>query len=133
MYEFTQADMIWNRACGDDPLRTLPGDRALRDMIQAHGLVMNGGVFHAVECLTADQLSAAQDGFRFYELEEAASLLTRARQLFEADENLGEYEHELDVEYAAVIPSDSSLAERFEDHLRSSPSAYAALRAQDKE
>jgi len=38
MYQLTQADMIWNRACGKDPVRSFPGDRALTDMLSAHGL-----------------------------------------------------------------------------------------------
>jgi hypothetical protein len=65
MYELSLADRIWNRACGQDPLRTLPGDRALADLLFAHGLAMNGGVLHAVECLTESELSDAQAGFSY--------------------------------------------------------------------
>ena len=131
MYELTEADLIWNRACGDDPLRSLPGDRALTDMIRAHSAVMNGGVLYAVDCLTADELSAAQEGYRFYGLDRVVELLSCAKQLFEAEENLERHEHELNGEYYAVIPSDSLLVERFESHLRLNPSAYAPLRAKD--
>jgi hypothetical protein len=69
MGELTEADMIWNRACGEGPPRSLPGDRAL-----------------AI------------------------------------------HEQQLDPQYAAMIPSDSSLAERFEERLKSNPSEYAPLR-----
>jgi hypothetical protein len=62
MAELTDADKIWNRACGADPLRTLPGDRALTDLLHPHGLVMNGGVLHAAECMSADELSDAESG-----------------------------------------------------------------------
>jgi hypothetical protein len=131
MPELTQADMIWNRACGEDPLRDLPGDRTLADMLRAHGLAMNGGVLHAVECLTASELSNAQAGFRFYGLDCVASLLSRARTIFKTVDDLGAQEQQLDGQYADLIPSDSSLVERFEKHLKSNPSQYAPLRAMD--
>src|ERR1700752_256400 len=114
MYELTHADRIWNRACGEDPLRSLPGDRALADLLRAHGLAMNGGGLHAVECLTVSELSDANDGYRFYGLDEVASLLSRARGLFEVGEGLESHELQLDRQYAALIPSDSTLVERFE-------------------
>src|SRR5947209_6651467 len=101
MAELTPADMIWNRACEEDAPRTLPGDCALRAMLRAHNLVMNGGVFHAIECLSANYLSDAQDGYRLYGLEGVAFLLSRARQLVEWDDNLELYEQELDGRYAA--------------------------------
>ena len=63
--------MIWNRACGQDRLRSLPGDRAFADLLLAHGLVVNGGVLHAVECLTAAELSDAESGYQFYGLDGA--------------------------------------------------------------
>jgi hypothetical protein len=127
MADLTRADLIWNRACGEDPLRTSPGDRALADLLRAHGLVMNGGVLHTVECLTPDELSRAQAGYFFYGLEAVASLLTRARRIFEAGDDLGSHEAQLDGEYSKLIPSDSSLVERFEKHLDSAPSDFAPL------
>ena len=131
MAEPTQADMIWNRACGEDPLRALPGDRALADLLRAHGLAMNGGVLHAVECLTGGELSDAEAGFRFYGLDGVASLLARARGVFETADDLGSHEQQLDGEYAQMIPSDGSLVERFEKRLRSNPSDFAPLRPKD--
>ena len=61
-----QADAIWNRAAleqgGPNPK---PGDVALAALILAHGLVMNGGVHHAVACLTEDEIDAAVAGFSY--------------------------------------------------------------------
>ena|SRR5260370_18852669 len=131
MPELTQADMIWNRACGEGPLRSLPGDRALADLLRAHGLVMNGGVLHAVECLTASELSDAESGYLFYGLDAAASLLSRARTILESDDDLEFHEHQLDGQYSDIIPADSWLVERFEKHLELNPSEYASLRAKD--
>src|ERR1700686_4025963 len=103
MLQLTHADMIWNRACGEDPLRAFPGDRALADLLRAHGLAMNGGVLHAVECLTASELSNAEAGYRFYGLDPAAALLIRARTILDKDDDLEFHEHQLDRQYADII------------------------------
>ena len=113
--------MIWNRACGEDPLRTLPGDRALADLLYAHGLAMNGG----------DELRDAQVGYRYYGFDAVASLLSRAMTLLDKGDYLEDQESELDGEYLALIPSDSSLVARFEKQLASSPSDFAPPRAMD--
>ena len=131
MAELTEADKIWNRACGEDPLRVLPGDRALADLLYAHGLAMNGGVLHAVECMTAEELSDAEAGYRFFGLDGVASLLSRARRIFEAGDELGSHEQKLDGKYVHMIPSDSSLANRFEQQLKCNPLDFAPLRAKD--
>jgi len=131
MSPLTQADMIWNRACGEDPLRSLPGDHALADLLRAHGLIMNGGVLHAVECLTASELSDAESGYRFYGFDAAASLLSRARTILETDSDLEFHERQLDWQYAGIISADSSLVERFQKHLVLHPFEYAPLRAKD--
>lgn len=129
--ELTESDTIWNRACGEEPLRVLPGDRALADLLYAHGLAMNGGVLHAVECMTAEELSDAQAGYRFYGFDDVASLLSRARGIFDAVDDLGSHEQRLDGEYAHFVPSDSFLVERFQIRLKSNPSDFASLRTKD--
>lgn len=132
MANLTKANMIWNRACGEDPLRSLHGDRALADLLRAHGLAMNGGVLHAVECLTPEELSNAEAGFRFFGFDAIAALLSRARRIFDAGEDLENHEPQLDREYAHIIPSDSLLLDRFEKRLASNPSDFAPIRASDK-
>ena len=131
MAQLSEADMIWNRACGEDPLRVLPGDRALADLLYAHGLAMNGGVLHAVECLTADELSDAEAGYRFFGLDDIASLLSRARRILEAGEDLGTHELPLIEEYGRIIPSDGFLAECFETRFAASRPDFAPLRPKD--
>jgi hypothetical protein len=131
MAELTEADLIWNRACGEDPPRALPGDRALANLLYAHGLAMNGGVLHAVECMTAEEQSDAEAGYRYYGLDDVASLLSRARGIFKAVLDLGSYEQQLDGEYALFVPSDSSLVECFVKRLKSSPSEFESLRPKD--
>lgn len=134
MHELTEADLIWNRACEGGGLGPRRGDRALRAMIGAHGLVMNGGVLHATECLSPSELSDAQAGYRFFGLDAVADFLARARLLSDVDvesdwtdEDLETQESSLDAEYYDLIPDDSFLVERFEEHWRSHPSDFAPL------
>ena len=133
MHKLTQADMIWNRACGESPLHTHDGDRALAGLLRAHGLAMNGGMLNAVELLTSEELSCAQSGYLFYGFHGIAALLSRAKVLGDADEDLEHHEAQLDAEYADLIPDDTFLVERFQEHLKAHPSEYAPLRVEDME
>ena len=119
------SDLIWNRACeggGQDPGI---GDRALSDLLNAHGLAMNGGLLHAVECLAQSELSDAANGYRFFGLDLVAKLLVHAREVLEADDDLELQEAALDKEYARLVPDDSFLVARFEQHLDSHPEDFA--------
>jgi len=88
---------------------------------------MNGGVLHAVECLDASQLADAESGYRFFSFDAVADILSRARKLWEANENLESHERQLDHDYATLIPDDSSLQERFETVHRTRPSEFSRL------
>jgi len=131
MAELNEADMIWNRACGEDPLRALPGDRALADLLYAHGLVMNGGVLHAVGCMTAQELFDAGAGYQYYGLNDAAFLLSRAA-IIDAGNDLESQGRNLDSEYGRLIPSDSSLTERFDKRLKTNPLDFGPFRPIDR-
>ncbi len=150
----TEADRIWNRACEGGGRNPQSGDRALAALLRAHGLAMNGGVLHAVECLSSSELSDAESGYRFFGFDSVADLVSRARRLSEADagsghrslglgwagdlvsrirlffrgsDDLESQESRLDAEYAALIPDDSALVERFEEYWRLHPSDFAPL------
>jgi hypothetical protein len=88
---------------------------------------MNGGVLHAVECLSASELADAESGYRFFGFGAAADLLARARKIWEADQDLESYEPRLDKDYAALIPDDASLVERFEHLHKTRPSEFASV------
>ena len=69
------ADRIWNRATqggGDEPRE---GDAALSAALAFHGLAMNGGVLHAFDVLSPEELGRARDGFAWLELSEVAQFL----------------------------------------------------------
>jgi hypothetical protein len=123
----TPADVIWNRACeggGDNPFA---GDRALAALLKAHGLAMNGGVLHAVECLNTSELSDAQTGYRYFSFGAVADLLSRARRVLEADRDLESYEAQLDRDYASLISDDTALYEQFERIYTTRPAEFGGI------
>lgn len=94
---------------------------------------MNGGVLHAVECMTVDEQFDTERGYRYFGFDDVASLMSRARKIFEAGDDLEYHEQQLDHEYAQLVPSDSSLAERFESRLKSRPQDFEMLRPKDRD
>jgi hypothetical protein len=132
VYKFTQADLIWNRACLDDVSALLAGDRALAAMILFHGLVMNGGVLHALECTEPEpeKFEAAMSGYRVFRLDHVADFLTVARSIAVdtlSDDDCDALEAKLYGRYREQIPDDSALAERFEAYHRDHPEQFAPL------
>jgi hypothetical protein len=123
----TAVELIWNRACKGGCPNPCNGDRALAALLKAHGLVMNGGLLHAVECLSASELADAQAGYRFFNLDSVAKLLAVARKFWEAGDDLEYYEGELNQDYTARIPDDSSLFERFESVHKIRASEFSSL------
>jgi len=128
MYELTEADRVWNRACmergGTNPQ---PGDSALAALLQVHGLTMNGGVLHSVESLSLQELECAKSGYRFFGLDAVAELVARAQAAAKVGQDLESQEGLLNGEYAELIPDDSYLVSRFEEHFRTRPSDFAPL------
>jgi hypothetical protein len=126
-YELSPMDHVWNRACDSFSKASLEaGDRALRDLLRAHGLICNGGVFHVFDVLTAPQIEAAKSGYRFFGLDQVAELLSRARELLDKKDDVGECEQAWDAEYAGFA-DDPILVERFKRHFNAHPSDFAPL------
>ena len=138
------ADVIWNRAC--DPFAQLSGtgDRALQAVLLVHGMVMNGGVEHAVESLSADELRAGTSGFEYLGLGDVGDVLREAIEtafpagpIADRDERQQHmvalrdetYERldELDRAYSVLVPQDDVLEKAFRRRLRTLPRDFAAL------
>lgn len=118
----SQIDLIWNRAAlesGGNAARA--GDRALADLLLAHGMVMNGGIEQAIEALSSKEFSAALRGFRFFGFDEISLLLENALKASPRDLELA------NLTYARVIPHDQVLVKRFEARHRASPEAFAPV------
>jgi hypothetical protein len=118
--KLSRQDQIWNRASlesgGSSPAA---GDQALASLLLAHGLAMNGGVVHAMECLSQSEIAAAIAGFNYFGLTEASGVF---EQLPDDSE---ETEERLNQMYWAAVPSDETLAHAFRVKLISSPEAFA--------
>lgn len=124
----TSADRIWNRAAGEAGGESPgPGDRALASLLLVHGLVMNGGVHHALEIVDADELAAAADGFAYFGLFELASFFRGAPN----DPILSSWTDHSELaanrRYEEWVPDDAHLVARFRDILRDRIEDFAPL------
>lgn len=128
MYELTPANHVWNRAVTEGGCPSpRAGDLALAELLRAHGLAMNGGVLHACELLTPDELAAAQRGYQFFGLPQAATLLGKAKVTLDKGVDLGTHERKLDSEYSGYIPSDSAFVSRFQETFSRDPGEFSPL------
>lgn len=118
--KLSRQDQIWNRAClesgGSSPAA---GDRALASLLRAHGFAMNGGVIHALECLSHSEIAAAIAGFNFFGLIDAANVFEQPL------DDSRETEERLNLMYLAAVPNDDALVYAFRTKLVSSPGAFA--------
>lgn len=121
MYQFTEADKVWNRACGrSDCDNPGAGDSALAALITFHSLAMNSGVLHALETCSEVRVKAAADGYRFFGLAELANVIEAAlAEVQEVQrrgddlEELEQLEQVLEDRYAARVPDDQILVDAF--------------------
>ncbi len=125
---FSMEDQVWNRACmeagGDTPQ---VGDLALSSMIQAHGLIMNGGVHHAIDTLSPAELESAAQGFAYFGLGEAGRFLAD----LPTDPTLAEWtdgtESVANDTYNQVVPDDEYLSRHFRAIIQTRPDDFAPI------
>lgn len=120
-------DLVWNRACFIDEEPSKPGDKALAALLAFHGPAMNGGILHATECLTAEALLAAADGFAYFGFHSVAALIPEARSIVANGQDLSELESRFDKRYWQAIPNDSTLTKAFEADFAARPEHYAPV------
>jgi hypothetical protein len=124
-----RADEIWNRATTGGGESPREGDIALAASLAFHGLVMNGGVLHAFEVLSAEELGRARDGFTWLGMPEVAHFLEdTARSIAETDwddNDAGDaLEASTDESYDRVLPSDQALEDAFRRLLAERPQSF---------
>ena len=117
--------VVWDRACVGDPNRfELPGDRALASMLRMHGLIMNGGLHHALDVLTDEELAAALAGFKYFEIEAVLEIIEKVL----ADPSLREWsdinERTVNELYFSVSADDELLVEAFDKRYAISPDDF---------
>ncbi|MEM6474059.1 MAG: hypothetical protein AAF802_31200 [Planctomycetota bacterium] len=124
----TPADLIWNRAAmNDGGPNPADGDTALAALLYVHGLVMNGGVLHAAETCSSDDIDNALAGYAFFGFDNVHPIFSDARQAIDAGSDLAELESTLDQRYLQQIPSDSTLSNAFEASLAQHPASFSPL------
>lgn len=122
------ADQVWNRAALESGGKSPgPGDRALAALLLAHGLVMNGGVHHALECLDSSEVFAAADGFAYFGLDAVAAFFREAA----SDPVLAEWTEQTEPvaneRYWGLVPDDSYLESRFQAVFRERPKEFSPV------
>lgn len=127
-----EADEIWNRATvgGGDAQRE--GDVALTACLAFHGPAMNGGVLHAFEVLSAEELGRARDGFTWLAMPEVAQFMEDTARLiadtdWEDDDAGDALEASTDDSYERVLPGDEALENAFRRQLAERPEAFSPL------
>ena len=118
----SQADLVWNRAAieggGAAPRM---GDVALAALIAFHSITMNGGLDHALEFFSPDEVAASIRGFRFFGFNDVATMLECTGDVSP------ESEEEMDLQYSQLIPTDSVLVCAFESVFKSAPEIFAPV------
>ena len=127
MRKLRSSDKIWNRACFGGGESPRPGDNALSALLLFHGLVLNGGLLYAIDCLSRELLAAAKDGYIFYGFKEMEELISSAEDAIENNEDLDVLEQSLDKKYWDLVPADEVLVKSFERHQKKYPFAYSPV------
>lgn len=129
-----QIDDIWNRAALEDGgLHPREGDRALSHLLRLHSLAMSGGLLDAVEGSERMSLREAVRGYRFFGLEEAASVIENVAKARAAigdhprEGELDRLEQTADADYAAAVPDDSAIADKVAHRVKRTPAAFAPV------
>ena len=82
---------------------------------------MNGGLGHAVAFLSTKDFHIGIEGYRYFGLDEVASVLEAAK-LFGSDDSTLDL---LEVRYHELVPTDEVLATAFETVYMASPNAFS--------
>lgn len=126
------AEEVWNRATTGGGTSPGEGDAALSAALAFHSLAMNGGVLHAYEVLTAEELGRARDGFAWLALTDVAAYLEATAQQIETtnwddEAAVDTLEASAGDGYQALLPDDATLESAFRSRLAEHPEAFHAL------
>jgi hypothetical protein len=84
-------------------------------------MVMNGGMDHAFEALTREEIQTGARGLSYFDLEPVASLLEEALRV-----EVGNYES-FDEKYWSLVPTDDTLVRAFEAMYSDHPDRFSPL------
>jgi hypothetical protein len=135
------AERTWNRACSPMFAPTLPGDRALRDVIAFDGEISNGGLDFAIDEEGYREADAAAEGLRLLSAHDLAEILEQARRVVARivdDDGLADIVDLTDAEeaqlaaleakyYALTEREEDALTGRFRRFFAENPTAFESL------
>lgn len=123
--ETSQQDQIWKRAAMNGG-GTRPGkaDIALASLLRMHGMIMSGGIEHALAALSPQQFKAGVEGYRYFGLLGAAIVMEQARiKRITKNSELDQFNEN----YKILVPGDNALFRAFQVKLLASPEAFCPL------
>ena len=95
--------------------RSANGDRALSALLSVHGIIQNGGTYHAACVCSEESLSEAAAGFRYFDLSDAASVMEHISKIEDPEaSDAEELFEELDRRYNTIIPDDDVIFQAFQ-------------------
>jgi hypothetical protein len=122
-----RGDAIWNRATHPDQQKVLrAGDIALADMLCLHGLIMNGGIEHALDVADEEVWARGISGYQFYSLQPVATLLMKAPSKVRGMDMEAVLD-DADTEYTSLVPRDRTLEAAFQRVLDERPGLFAPV------
>jgi hypothetical protein len=129
-FDVADSARVWNRAALEDGgISPNAGDRALASLLLLHGLIMNGGVHHAIDCVGPLKLLAAADGYAYFGFPDVCAFFRGAA----ADPTLLAWTDRTEIvanqRYSEMVPDDSHLLARFEEVFRERRDQFAPIEA----
>ncbi len=118
----TFTDEIWNRAALEaGGIAPGEGDSALADLLVVHGMIMNGGIDHALNVVSEEDYYNGMLGYRYFNFSNVVNLLEKARNVPESElENI-------DEDYENIVTDDDVLVRAFKSKINLSPNDFSPL------
>ena len=95
-------------------------------MLAMHNLIMNGGIHHALDMLSAEEIDAAIAGFEYFDVQPALSAINAVLTNPSLREWTDANEVEANALYYTHVPDDELLVTAFDRRYLESPEDFAA-------
>ncbi len=102
----------------------MPGDIALARMLGMHNLIMNGGVHHALDMLSPDEVEAAIAGFVYFDVQPALAAVTTVLNTPHLREWTDANEAKANALYYTQVPDDELLVTAFDKRYLATPEEF---------
>ena len=90
-----------------------------------HNLIMNGGIHHALDMLSAQEVDAAIAGFEYFDVQPALQAITTVLNTSSLRDWTDANEAEANALYYTHVPDDELLVTAFDKRYLASPEDFA--------